>query len=151
MLKESMFVCPRRLTKNMDFRKWFFSTEGELWVILESKIIRKPNDKGYEIPNYVYKNFYKKGKLATSWSLEALAAELGYGSSGKSNVCKIIKRLEQKRLLKKHVVYIKNKKTTIYELGYIHKQQNIEILYVYEKFKVDIKDQEFALYNESYK
>lgn len=144
MLKENVFMCPRRLTKNRKFRRWFFSKEGELWSVLESKIIRRPNDKGYTIPNFVYENYYKKGKLATSWSLVSLAKELGYSDTGKSNVSKLIKKLESKGFLRKHVHEIKNQKVTIYELGYLENKNYSEIPYAYEEFRKNIAIEENA-------
>lgn len=141
-VKQVFLGYPSYFVKYKKFRKWFHSAEGELWTILASKIIRQSNNKGYDIPNYVYKNYYLKNKLATSWSLEALAKEMGY-SSGKGNIYNLIKKLEEKQYIDRHVVKFEGKKTSIYVLGYKAKtKENEEILYVYERIKEEIAKEE---------
>jgi len=133
------YVCRSKLSfmvlNQTECLKWAGSAEGRLWFNLSEKVIRKPNEKGYELQNYIYEKFYCKGKLATSWGLTPLSLQLGYNKNGASNVSKLIKSLVKKGIIKKHKLTFNNKKFTVYEIGYVNKEENQEISYAYEYFR----------------
>jgi hypothetical protein len=123
-----------KLVDNPEAIKWLGRAESRLWLILARRVIRKPNNNKHQVPNYIYEKFYKKGKLATSWGLKPLSRLIGYGENGASNVSKLIKSLTKKGIIKRHNITINNKKMSVYEVGYISKQENVEITYAYEYF-----------------
>jgi len=132
MYDDGYFSMPISLLKQPGFNKWLTSSEARLWLILSTKIVR--GECNSWLPKYVYQHFYKKGVLATSWRLSALAKEMGYSDGCEGNVSKLLGKLVAKKYIKKHVVVVKNQKTNVYELGYIEKTKNVEILHTYSKF-----------------
>lgn len=132
MSNDQFFSIPLDVLKLQEFNKWLSSAEARLWLILNTKIVRQESDSW--LPNYVYENYYKNGKLATSWRLSALAKDMGLAENCEATISKYLTNLTKKKFIKKHAVFVKNKKINVYELGYIENKKKAEILYTYTKF-----------------
>lgn len=130
-----MLKIPVDLLEEPEFTKWLTTAEARLWMKLVVKVVSYPNKKTTnKVPTAVYEKYYTKGKLATSWALSTLAKELNYGSSGKSNMSRLVKKLEEKNFIKKKKIMVDGTDYTVYELGRVNKTEHTDSFYAFEHF-----------------
>lgn len=111
--EEPFLRIPLRILKNQRFKRWLGTREFQVWAHLYASIIRAPMRA--DLPNFIFKKYYKNGILAARWSQENMLKELGLNSKG--YMSDLLKSLAEKGVLKKHKERWHNKNILVYELG----------------------------------
>jgi len=104
---------PITLLRDDNFTRWTGTAEWRLWSNLYSWIIRGPMR--IELGQYLFKNYFQKGKLVARWSQEELARKLGLKSKG--HISNLLNSMVNKGMLKKEPFMWYGKKTYAYVFG----------------------------------
>ena len=122
-------MIPHPISRCKTFLKWVGTPDYKVWLYLQSYIIREPV---YTGKVDLYKTYYENGLLAARWSVANIAEHLDYG---RSNVSKILKRLEKQGIIKIDKYRAGKSGINVYILG-THDDLFNDSLYALTIFKV---------------
>lgn len=114
---EPHLSVPLRIIDIDEYIAWLGTPECKVWHVMARYIIRAPTRR--KLGKKIYDTYYKNGKLAMTYKLEAIAKKSGLKSKG--YVSDIIQNMVQKGYIKRHNDKWFGRSIVVYELG-IHDQ-----------------------------
>ena len=137
-----VLTLPNYLLRDSDFTKWLSSREGRVWMVLMGCVNNYTNDEELNV------KFFKKNKIAVRVSIYNLNKMLGYKSSDKSNVSKIIKNLTKRKIIIKHQQQDGDiSSPSVFEVGYLSAEDKSEVPYVVDIFRKSIANKNIESLN----